>query len=473
MSHKLGVIIPYRHRYQQLIELKAALANNFTKNNIDYEIIIVEQDDAKTFNRGKLLNIGFTYAKKLDCDYVVFHDVDMLPQDVDYSYSDVPIHLASNFISNGTFKRVNFDTYFGGVTMFPSDIFENINGYSNEYWGWGYEDDDLLFRCRQFYLPLDIKEVKNMGGNTAGLKFNGKDAYVEFDNFIDLKDEITFFITFYPDDIVCDHKKYDDVFSVFTIPGFDLTISYNSYSRYNFELYDSRKNILYINSEIKINYKTNICVTLNPNTKEVKMYQDGILIGTEKYIGYLYDYKSVEKGYLGAGNPNREEEPKYFKGVINSFAIFSKVLNENEIKEISNNVYFGLAQNFGEYESSYALSLYYDCKFIKDYKLMDLSLNNRNGQIVNCEIVGYSYDEKIILHIPFRRDSTFLLLPHEENGYVNGSWKEITTRYNQMRFFNEVSRSFLNPKDDGLLNLNYKELSNAKINNQTHVLVSI
>ena len=27
------------------------------------------------------------------CDYFVFHDVDMLAEDVDYSYSDKPLHL--------------------------------------------------------------------------------------------------------------------------------------------------------------------------------------------------------------------------------------------------------------------------------------------------------------------------------------------------------------------------------------------
>ena len=50
---------------------------------MNYEIIVVHQDDAKLFNRGTLLNIGFKYAENLNCDYVVFHDVDMLPLNVE------------------------------------------------------------------------------------------------------------------------------------------------------------------------------------------------------------------------------------------------------------------------------------------------------------------------------------------------------------------------------------------------------
>ena len=70
----------------------------------------------------------------------------MIPIDVDYSYSPHPVHLASNFKSPIGFQRIVFDEYFGGVTIFPIDDFEKINGYSNEYWGWGAEDDDVYRR---------------------------------------------------------------------------------------------------------------------------------------------------------------------------------------------------------------------------------------------------------------------------------------------------------------------------------------
>ena len=92
-KHKLGIIVPYRDRHEQLEQFKKIVRFYFKTNKIDFELIIVEQDDAKLFNRGMLLNIGFTHAEKLGCDYVVFHDVDMIPIDVDYSYSNKHIHL--------------------------------------------------------------------------------------------------------------------------------------------------------------------------------------------------------------------------------------------------------------------------------------------------------------------------------------------------------------------------------------------
>ena len=96
---KLGIIVPYRNRFEQLQEFKKSIVEYLDSNTYgDYVIIIVEQDDAKLFNRGMLLNIGFKQAKEHGCDYVVFHDVDMLPQNVDYSYSDKPLHISTDFI---------------------------------------------------------------------------------------------------------------------------------------------------------------------------------------------------------------------------------------------------------------------------------------------------------------------------------------------------------------------------------------
>ena len=92
---------------------------------------------------------------------------------------------------------------------------------------------------------------------------------------------------------------------------------------------------------------------------------------------------------------------------------------------------------------------------------------------MNCEVVGYQIEDTKPIYIPHRRESTFKLIPHEENGFVNGSWKNITTRYNQLRYINEVATGHKNTKHDGLSNLAFKELNRAKIENQTHIVVSI
>ena len=102
--HKLGVIVPYRNRYEHLQKFKKSIVKYLESKNIDFKIIIVEQDNAKLFNRGMLCNIGFIEAQKENCDYIVIHDVDMIPVNVDYSYSGYPVHLATKVIDADTKK---------------------------------------------------------------------------------------------------------------------------------------------------------------------------------------------------------------------------------------------------------------------------------------------------------------------------------------------------------------------------------
>ena len=42
--------------------------------------------------------------------------------------------------------RLSYYELVGGVLVMPARVFQSINGYSNLYWGWGGEDDDIAYR---------------------------------------------------------------------------------------------------------------------------------------------------------------------------------------------------------------------------------------------------------------------------------------------------------------------------------------
>jgi predicted glycosyltransferase involved in capsule biosynthesis len=143
MSEKLAIIVPYRDREDHLKKFIPFIESCDFLDGIDYEILIVEQEEGKPFNRGKLLNVGAIQSHT--ASYYCFHDVDMLPLISDYSYVSNPTHLAGEAEQFGF--KLPYQGYFGGVTLFDKHSFIKVNGYSNDYWGWGAEDDDVMFRC--------------------------------------------------------------------------------------------------------------------------------------------------------------------------------------------------------------------------------------------------------------------------------------------------------------------------------------
>jgi hypothetical protein len=121
---------------------------------IDAHIFVVQQRGDAPFNRGKLCNIGFLESGNYS--HVVFHDVDMLPVEVNYAEAGGATHLAT---AASQFEgKMPYAEYFGGVTMFDRTSFKQINGFSNDYWGWGLEDDDLRERCRTYKVPVVHRE---------------------------------------------------------------------------------------------------------------------------------------------------------------------------------------------------------------------------------------------------------------------------------------------------------------------------
>lgn len=476
MHHKLGVIVPYRNRYRQLVKFKETFHTYMRKNHlgIDYYLIVVEQDDSSAFNRGKLLNIGFQKAKDLKCDYVIFHDVDMLPMNVDYSFSNKPIHLATHFRTKGETLGLHFDKYFGGVTLFPVREFELINGYSNKYWGWGFEDDDLFYRCDKAHLPLASKKIKTSGANTAALEFNGNNASVEMINKINTSRDFTIFASFEPRPLKFDTSKDYDRNVVFTVPGYDLSLIYNSFNRYSLEIFDRRGEMHSLTTRIKSEYKTNLAVTWNALDKEICFYQDGLLVDSKILSDRLWNYSKSAKAYLGCSNPDDSYRPQtFFDGFIDCFASYEEVLPASVLLDMSNNKHFGLTSKFDSYDHSDSLTTYYDAKMIKHYKLTDLSGNGNTGIIENCSIVKYDYKSYKYEKIPYRRESSFKLLDHAPGGYIDGRWKDQLTRYNQLRYNNEVKPGNYDTEEDGLSSLEYKVHTDVEVDRDIQIVVAI
>jgi hypothetical protein len=216
-----------------------------------------------------------------------------------------------------------------------------------------------------------------------------------------------------------------------------------------------------------------MAVVLDRDEKIIKVYQDGVFIGETPMFKKLYFYKKEPFFYLGVGNPNREKTENYFRGTIDRFAYFDDILNNDEVFDISTNEDKSLKNDFKNYKSSLDLKIYYDANFIENYQLVDLSGNGNNGIIVKCEIVDSSYNEFTEIKIPFRRKSLFRSLPHEQNGFLGTKWKDQATRWNQLRFLNEVSINNELLYNDGLSDLEFVQHGLMNDNKTYHAIIGI
>jgi hypothetical protein len=146
MTVRLGVIVPYRDRAGHLAAFVPHLRNFFHYSAMNAElavrILIVEQSKGLPFNRGMLKNVGFRELAPF-VDAVCFHDVDLLPVSADYRPSNQPAMLISEGLS---FTPEMIRKLFGGVVLMDATQFAQANGFSNRYWGWGFEDVDLRER---------------------------------------------------------------------------------------------------------------------------------------------------------------------------------------------------------------------------------------------------------------------------------------------------------------------------------------
>jgi len=148
-KHKVAIIVPYRDREPHLRAFLLNIHRFLQRQQVEYGIYIVEQAGNQPFNRAMLMNVGAAEAlKQHDYQCFIFHDVDLLPED-DRNLYTCPIQPRHMSVSIDSFMyRLPYDDIFGGVSAMTVDQFRAVNGFSNMFWGWGGEDDDMANRLR-------------------------------------------------------------------------------------------------------------------------------------------------------------------------------------------------------------------------------------------------------------------------------------------------------------------------------------
>ncbi len=185
-----AIIVPYRDtpNKERSKQMKIFLEHyhNFLPN---VKIYIIEQSDfTKKFNRGKLLNIGYKIAKRDKAQVFITHDIDLIsPKEMAVLYNlipDHPVHIGGLWT-----EKYNFSTFFGGIVSYNSQDYETSNGFPNNFFSWGGEDDcqynRLVINSIPIYVPhsktLKITglEHEHMGGNPENKNLDKKKNIVE------------------------------------------------------------------------------------------------------------------------------------------------------------------------------------------------------------------------------------------------------------------------------------------------------
>ncbi|KAH8236279.1 hypothetical protein KR038_012019 [Drosophila bunnanda] len=165
-QHHVAIVVPFRDRYAHLSVFLRNIHPFLMRQRIAYRIFIVEQTNGKPFNRAAMMNIGYLEALKLyQWDCFIFHDVDLLPLD-DRNLYNCPRQPRHMSVAIDTLNfRLPYRSIFGGVSAMTREHFQAVNGFSNSFFGWGGEDDDMSNRLKHANLfisryPVNIARYK-------------------------------------------------------------------------------------------------------------------------------------------------------------------------------------------------------------------------------------------------------------------------------------------------------------------------
>ena len=455
MSHKLGVCVPYRNRELHMHEFIPKIGKYLKAHNIDFQIYIVHQVDDKLFNRGATKNIGAKHAFEDGCDYIVWHDIDMIPEDdggADYSYPEGgPRHIATKIQQMD--YELKYHEYFGGAVLFTKEHVEATNGYSNDYWDWGMEDDDLFWRCHlegltnDTYLPGILKDQNY-------LHFNGKDSYAKIPYQRDFKaltqrsHTISALVRCYQQPeknsvflIGDDERKYVE-YPIIRLPGYDYGLSFNNSRALSFTFWNvfNKHNYMWLKRYDK--QWSWITAVISEEDHMAHLYLNGTEVDSKvglgspsplRFDGKLKNYGSNDY-YLGL-SPSQPDNSsyKYFKGDIALIRGWNRALSPKEVRNLHKTT-------------------------PEEGFVLDVNFNYPKTQVETFNTETIQEDIRIPNSIiPHRVEGRMRCLPHPDEGIVDGKFvKGETTARNERRYVLEMQKGSWAYKEDGIKQLKYE-----------------
>ena len=139
-KYDIIIIIPCRNRQKYWKIFKREMDKYLAKQGLHPLYVLCANNGGK-FNRGNSINLALAFLDKhFSKDItVVTQDVDMIPRH-GVIYNDQSSPIMTWFLNAGGLKGTLGD-------------FVKINGYSNDYYGWGEEDSDIYDRMG----AMDVK----------------------------------------------------------------------------------------------------------------------------------------------------------------------------------------------------------------------------------------------------------------------------------------------------------------------------
>jgi hypothetical protein len=154
-------LIPYRNRKRHLDYYLENTLPLLLKHLDDVKIVVIEQCNDKLFNRGILLNIGFEIYKNENNAIFYTHDVDLNPSE-EMIISNYKLEINDKEI----ISIYSDDKTLGGIIAFNNNTFLKMNGFPNNFWGWGVEDKALQNRAEFYNIKIIRKnEYEDMKKN--------------------------------------------------------------------------------------------------------------------------------------------------------------------------------------------------------------------------------------------------------------------------------------------------------------------